>query len=307
MVTNSPQAVRSFLDYLKFEKRYSLHTITAYETDLCAFAAFISEQFGEFTVGGINHGMIRSWLAGLRENGLGAKSINRKISSLKSFFKYQLKTGAIAQTPMAKVISPKIPKRLPVFIRETETAGMVEAVNQHAESWKSLNGKMLVTLFYATGMRLSELTGLREQQVDYSKRQLRVLGKGNKERIIPVSPELVDQIREYVQLKKKEFGTGHVPAGKEDNFLLVTEKGKKIYPKYAYLLVKQILGQVSTLEKKSPHVLRHTFATHLMNNGADLNAVKELLGHSSLASTQVYTHNTIDKLKDIHKKAHPRA
>jgi integrase/recombinase XerC len=255
----------------------------------------------------ISHSIVRSWLASLRENGLTAKSINRKISSLKSFFKYHLKNGAISNTPMAKVISPKIPKRLPVFIKESETAGLVKAVNQASEDWKSLNGKMLITLFYATGMRLSELTGLKEKQVDFSKSQVKVLGKGNKERIIPVSRELLESVKEYIQLKKKEFGTGVLAADKTGNILLVTEKGKKMYPKYAYLLVKQLLGQASTLDKKSPHVLRHTFATHLMNNGADLNAVKELLGHSSLASTQVYTHNTIEKLKDIHKKAHPRA
>lgn len=306
MDTVSQQVVRSFLDYLKFEKRYSLHTLTAYETDLRDFSAFIAEQFGTISVKEMNHGMVRSWLAGLRENGLTAKSINRKISSLRSFFKYHLKTGTIALSPMTKVICPKIPKRLPVFIKETETASLVNALNQSTESWKSLNGKMLVTLFYATGMRLSELTGLREKQVDFSRSQLRVLGKGNKERIIPVSRELMNSIKEYIQLKKKEFGTGCLVLAKEDAILLVTEKGRKMYPKYAYLLVKQLLGQVSTLDKKSPHVLRHTFATHLMNNGADLNAVKELLGHSSLASTQVYTHNTIEKLKDIHKKAHPR-
>lgn len=303
----SQQVVQVFLDYLKYEKRYSVHTLISYETDLRGFTDYIAMQFGNVSLQEINHSFVRSWLASLKEGGLTAKSINRKISSLKSFFKYHLKTGDIRVTPMAKVISPKIPRRLPVFIKESETASLINTVNKSTEDWKSLNGKMLITIFYATGMRLSELTGLKEKQVDFSKSQIKVLGKGNKERILPVSREVMAAVKEYVQLKKKEFATEHSAADKQGPVLLVTEKGKKMYPKYAYLLVKKLLGEASTLDKKSPHVLRHTFATHLMNNGADLNAVKELLGHSSLASTQVYTHNTIEKLKDIHKKAHPKA
>ena len=243
--------------------------------------------------------MVRSWLASLKDKGLGAVSLNRKISSLKSFFKYQLKTGGVEQSPMGQVISPKKSKRLPVFAREDEMSDLVHTLDGAAEDWRSLNRKMLVAIFYATGMRLSELTGLKEGQVDESRGLIKVLGKGNKERVIPVSPELMAAIREYQQLKRKEF------AGAADT-LLVTEKGKKLYPRYAWALVNEALGEASTLDKKSPHVLRHSFATHLMNHGADLNAVKELLGHSSLAATQVYTHNTIGKLKDIHKKAHPR-
>jgi len=201
---------------------------------------------------------------------------------------------------MSKVVSPKISKRLPVFVKEEDTKRMVETLSQSTENWKTLNAKMLITVFYETGMRLSELINLKEKQIDFSKSQIKVLGKGNKERIIPVSKALIEIIRDYQQLKKKEFE--HT-----EDVLLVTEKGGKIYPKYAYLLVNQVLGKASTLDKKSPHVLRHTFATHLMNNGADLNAVKELLGHSNLSATQIYTHNTIEKLKDVHKKAHPKA
>ena len=201
---------------------------------------------------------------------------------------------------MSYIISLKISKRLPVFVKEEETRKLVLTLNQFTENWKTLNAKMLITIFYSTGMRLSELITLNEKQIDFGKSQIKILGKGNKERIIPVSKEVMEIIRDYQQLKKKEFE-------QPDNVLLVTEKGNKLYPKYAYLLVNQFLGKASTLDKKSPHVLRHTFATHLMNNGADLNAVKELLGHSSLASTQVYTHNTIEKLKDVYKKAHPKA
>ena len=295
--------IQPFLDYLKFEKRYAAHTLTSYHTDLESFFGYLNRQFGNTSLEEITHPLIRSWLASLKEDGLSSKSINRKISTLKSFFKYQLKIGVLKSSPMSNVVSPKTSKRLPVFVRENEAQVILNSVNQFSEDWRSLNARMLVTIFYATGMRLSELIGLKERQIDVSRAQIKVLGKGNKERIIPVSPALLAEIRQYQALKKKDIG---VQAGAEE-VLLVTEKGKKLYPKYAYLLINKVLGEASTLDKKSPHVLRHTFATHLMNNGADLNAVKELLGHSSLASTQVYTHNTIEKLKDIHKKAHPRA
>ena len=299
MPVQTNQHIQSFLDYLRYEKRYSAHTLISYQTDLTNFFDYLGIQFGEISFKDINHNFIRSWLASLKNKGLIAKSLNRKISSLKSFFKYQLKTGVIEVTPMTNVISPKIGKRLPVFVRENDTKKLVESLSQSTEDWKTLNARMLITIFYSTGMRLSELITLKEKQIDFSRLQIKVLGKGNKERIIPVSKEVVKIIQDYQQQKKKDFE--HT-----DNFLLVTEKGKKIYPKYAYLLVNKFLGEASTLDKKSPHVLRHTFATHLMNNGADLNAIKELLGHANLSATQVYTHNTVEKLKTIHKQAHPK-
>ena len=292
--------IQPFLDYLKFEKRYSNHTIISYRTDITAFFIYLNKNFGELRLSEISHSFIRSWLADLKENKLTSKSINRKISTLRSFFKYHLKRGSIATVPTANLISPKISKRLPVFVKESETKQLLETLNNSTEDWKTLNARMLISLFYATGMRVSELINLKEKQLDPARLQLRVLGKGNKERLIPVSKEVILGIKEYQDLKRKTF------ENKED-ILLVTEKGKKMYPKYAWLLVNKYLGQASTLDKKSPHVLRHTFATHLMNNGAELNAVKELLGHASLAATQVYTHNTIEKLKDIHKKAHPKS
>ncbi len=299
MPVNERPVIQSFLDYLKFEKRYSVHTLVSYTTDLVDFFDFLEMQYGIRGLLEIQPAIVRSWLAALKEKGLGSASLNRKISTLKSFFKFQLKTGVIEQSPMAQVISPKTGRRLPVFVKEEEVKKLAATLNSSAEDWKSLNAKMLVAIFYATGMRLSELTGLKESQVDFERQQIKVLGKGNKERVIPVSPEIIAVIRDYQQLKKKEFE-------QPGEFLLVTEKGKKIYPRYAWNLVNRALGEASTLDKKSPHVLRHSFATHLMNHGADLNAVKELLGHSSLAATQVYTHNTIEKLRDIHKKAHPR-
>ncbi len=292
--------IQPFLDYLRFEKRYSVHTIISYQSDLTDFFTYLNSQFGVVAIKDINSGFIRSWLAQLKEEDLASRSINRKISGLRSFFKYLLKTGVIDATPMHNIITPKIGKRLPVFIKEEDTQKLIESLNRSTENWKTLNAKMLITLFYATGMRLSELISLKEKQIDFGRSQIRVLGKGNKERSLPLNKEICDSIKEYQALKKKEFP-------ESGSWLLLTEKGKKMYPKYAYLLVKKYLNEVSTLDKKSPHVLRHTFATHLMNNGADLNAVKELLGHSSLAATQVYTHNTIEKLKEVYKKAHPRA
>jgi integrase/recombinase XerC len=237
----------------------------------------------------------------LKDDEITARTINRKISTLKSFFKFQLKQGKIENTPMGNIISPKISKRLPVFIKEKDLVDLTNALNTNTEDWDGLNTKMLITIFYSTGMRLSELINLKERQVDFSRKQFKILGKGNKERIIPAGVDLLAIIKDYINEKRKTFE-------KADDVLLVSSKGKKIYPKYAYNLVRSILQEeVKTLDKKSPHVLRHTFATHLMNNGANLDAVKELLGHASLASTQVYTHNTIEKLKNVYKKAHPKA
>jgi integrase/recombinase XerC len=300
MLNDIPAVIRSFIDYLKFEKRYSNHTIISYTNDLSSFFDYLGSQYGTNKLKDISHSIIRSWMASLKEQQLTSRSINRKISSLKSFLKFHLKQGNIAHMPTANTTAPKIKKRLPAFLKEPEAIQLLETLNSSTESWKSLNAKMLISLFYATGMRLSELINLKERQLDFGRSQIRVLGKGNKERIIPVNNEIMAAIRDYQHLKRQEFDT-------KEEVLLVTEKGKKMYPKYAWLAVNRSLALTSTLDKKSPHVLRHTFATHLMNNGADLNAVKELLGHSSLAATQVYTHNTIEKLKDIYKKAHPRA
>jgi integrase/recombinase XerC len=293
--------IQSFINYLKFEKRYSAHTIRSYHDDLVQFFDFLDTQFGKLTLKEISSSFVRSWLASLKDDDITARTINRKISTLKSFFKFQLKQGKIENTPMGNIISPKISKRLPVFIKEKDLIDLTNALNTNTEDWDSLNTKMLITIFYSTGMRLSELINLKENQVDFSRKQLKILGKGNKERIIPAGVDLLAIIKDYINEKRKNFE-------KADDVLLVSSKGKKLYSKYAYNLVRSILQEeVKTLDKKSPHVLRHTFATHLMNNGANLDAVKELLGHASLASTQVYTHNTIEKLKNVYKKAHPKA
>jgi integrase/recombinase XerC len=234
----------------------------------------------------------------MKEQDLSSKTLNRKISSLKSFYKYHIQQGALVKSPMETVISPKVNKRLPSFVTEQDMEQLFLNLS-FAEGWKGFTEKMVIHLFYATGMRLSELILCKESQVDLSKKIIKVLGKGNKERILPISPALAAELQLYME--QKPVASKGIP------YLFVTEKGKALQPRAVYSFVKSYLAQVTTLQKKSPHILRHSFATHLMNNGADLNAVKELLGHSSLAATQVYTHNTIDQLKAVFAKAHPKA
>lgn len=292
--------LQPFLDYLRFEKRYSQHTLVSYQTDLLSFFDYIIIQFGETPVAQISHVYVRSWLASMKDGGLSAKTINRKISSLKSFFKFQVKTGVLPQSPMVKVTAPKVEKRLPNFVADKDMAVLFNHV-EFPDTWKGQTERLLLSLFYQTGMRLSEIIQLKESSVNYSNHTVKVLGKGNKERVIPVQPQLQQDLKLYLEKKREKFGA------EESGFLFVSDRGKPLSPRSVYSSVKAYLSLVTTIEKRSPHVLRHTFATHLMNNGADLNAVKELLGHSSLAATQVYTHNTIDKLRSIHKKSHPKA
>ncbi len=292
--------IQSFTDYLKFEKRYSPHTVLSYQTDLIAFFDYLQITYGALELSAIPHSYIRSWLASLKDEGCSAKTINRKISSLRSFFKYHIKLGALPQSPMSKIIAPKNEKRLPNFVADKDIATLFNHVT-FPDTWEGKTERLLLSLFYNTGMRLSEVIHLEESGVNLSNSSLKVIGKGNKERIIPVSKELLAEIDAYMIAKKAL----HLPP--DHPFVLINEKGKPLYPRMVYNKVKKYLNLVTTIEKRSPHVLRHTFATHLTNNGADLNAVKELLGHSSLASTQVYTHNTIEKLKNVYKKAHPKA
>jgi len=292
--------VHSFLDYVKFEKRYSQHTITAYKNDLGQFFDYLNDQYGITALHEISPSFIKSWLATLKEDKISSKTLNRKISSLKSFFKFQLKSGVIAVTPMWSVTTPKISKRLPQFVKETEMKDLFQYLS-FPDDWQGKTDRLIISLFYQTGMRLSELVNLKESHVDKDRNSIKVIGKGNKERIIPLNPTLTTQVTAYQNAKRKNFESF------DNQYLFVNKDGKKLYAKYVYLHVKKYMAEVTTLAKKSPHILRHSFATHMMNHGADLNAVKELLGHSSLAATQVYTHNTIEKLKNIHKKAHPKA
>lgn len=292
--------IQEFLNYLSYQKRYSNHTIISYRNDLTAFFDFQLIQFGDMPLVEIKPTFIRSWLADMKQQGMESKSINRKISTLKSFFKYQLRQQSILVSPMTAIISPKVSKRLPQFVDKKDITTLLTDV-EFPDTWEGRTDELILQLFYNTGMRQAELTGLKELAVSKTNGTIKVLGKGNKERIIPVSNQLIQRMQEYMEEKRKQ----HAVFDKE--VLLVTTSGKKLYPRYVYNAVNKYLAKVTTIDKKSPHVLRHTFATHLMNNGADLNAVKELLGHSSLAATQIYTHNTIEKLKNIHKKAHPKA
>jgi integrase/recombinase XerC len=291
-------ALNAFLSYLQFEKRYSVHTITAYSNDLLQFFDFIESQYDKFELEHVTGTMVRTWLASMKEATITSKSLNRKISTLNSFFKFQMQTGVLIKSPMDTVTSPKMNKRLPAFVAENDIEQLLLNLS-YAEGWKGFTEKMVIQLFYSTGMRLSELIQCKQVNVDLSKQQIKVLGKGNKERILPISASLAAELKKYIQQKPAQ--AEGVPN------LFVTEKGQPLKPRAVYSFVKFYLSQVTTLQKKSPHILRHSFATHLMNNGADLNAVKELLGHSSLAATQVYTHNTIEKLKEVFAKAHPKA
>jgi integrase/recombinase XerC len=292
--------ISAFLDYLKFQKRYSSHTVVAYRTDLIDFFDFLQGQYQTEHLSEIKPTFIRTWLAGLKEQEQSAKSINRKISTLRSFFKFQMRQGKISISPMATIVSPKQNKRLPHYVEKKDTDTLFNHV-EFADDFTGLTARLVIELLYHTGMRQAELINLKDHQIDFHRAAIKVFGKGSKERIIPVSEALLTSISEYQQAKKEAFPEHGIPN------LLMRPNGHALYPKWVYNTVKKHLSLVTTIEKKSPHVLRHTFATHLSNNGADLNAVKELLGHSSLAATQIYTHNTIEKLKDIYKKAHPKA
>jgi len=292
------QQILQFCDYLTHQKRYSTHTVTAYQTDLTQFSFFLSDHYDKISLKEIDSSIIRSWIVSLIEQEISTRTINRKISSLKSFYNYLLKNHLVENNPLKKIVSPKTSKRLPVFISETEMLNLFE--NQIFEdNFEDKRDQLILELFYATGIRLSELINITLSDVDIINLTLKVLGKRNKERIVPINNNLSIIIQEY--LSKRQNDVYH------SNFLLLTLKGEKVYEKLVYRIVNRYLSNVTKASKKSPHVLRHTFATHMLNNGADLNSIKEILGHSSLSATQVYTHNTIEKLKNIHKQAHPRA
>ncbi len=289
-----------FFQYLQHEKRFSPHTLTAYRKDLGQFTEFLEKTYEITSPEEVRHTHVRSWMVDLMEKGNVARSINRKLSCLKTYFKFLRKNGEIEANPMIKVVAPKTGKRLPVFVNEKNMALLFEQVD-FGEGFSGLRNRLVMEVLYCTGMRQSELIGLKLGDVDYSNFQLKVLGKRRKERLIPIARYLVDLIEQYIVARKAAF-----PENDYSN-LFLTDKGQPLYPGYVYKIVKKYLSQVTTVEQRSPHVLRHTFATHLSNRGADLNAIKELLGHSSLAATQVYTHNSIEKLKKVYQQAHPKA
>lgn len=291
--------INSFLQYLSSEKRYSVHTISAYEIDLNQLKEFATEHFDEEDLLQLTAAVLRSWMVTLIEQGLDARSINRKISSCKSFYRYALRLGKIDSLPTDKLSSPKVKKALPKYIKQDELETLFDASN-FSDDFEGYRDWLILEILYSCGFRLAELISIKEGNVDLIKGSIKVLGKRNKERIVPIHSSLIEKIKSYIDLKEKlSFA--------DEGLLLLSDKGKKLYPKFVYRKVNYYLGQVTSQQKKSPHVLRHSFATHMLNNGADLNTIKELLGHANLSATQIYTHNSIEKLKNIYQQAHPRA
>lgn len=293
--------IKAFINYLIKEKRYSTHTGISYQNDLAQFSAFLESGMQSDLVIA-DHKHIRSWVSSLMEQGIKGRSINRKIATLRSFYTFLMKEGILDSNPAKKVVSTKVSKRLPVYVDEQAMKKVQNEILQDGTEYSKLLAEMIVLLLYSTGMRLSELINLKEGDVDRYNGQLKVLGKRQKERLIPVTKKVLEWIDAYL-VEKKQL---KIDSGAE-GYLFVTSSGKKIYPKLVYRAVSLYLSMTSTVEKRSPHVLRHTFATHMLNAGAELNAIKELLGHSGLSATQVYTHNAVEKLKTIYKQAHPKA
>jgi len=293
----------SFIKYLQYERRYSSHTVDSYQNDLMQFSAFLTQTKpeGEIELKDAEYNEIRSWIISLMEDGLDPRSVNRKMAALRTYFKFLLKRDVITKDPTARLSALKTSKKLPSFVKETELIGLLSQFESD-DAFTGKRNKLVLELLYGTGIRLSELIHLKKSDINLKEGLIKVLGKRNKERIIPLPAELISVIDDYTISREKALGefTG-------DDFLVVTDKGRKTYPMYIYRIVNRFLALFTTTDKKSPHVLRHTFATHLLNKGADLNAIKDLLGHSSLASTQVYTHNTIEKLKAVFDQAHPKA
>lgn len=290
--------VSTFLQYLKYEKRYSPLTSLAYEKNLRDFFAYLLTTYAIEDIMQIKHLHIRSWLASLKEAKQTATTINRKQSVLRSFFKYAQTQNWILTNPISTLRSLRTPERIPIFLKDEETEFLFEELS-FGEGFKGFTDRLILELLYQTGMRRAELLALKEQQIEWSLHHVRVIGKGNKERLIPISKHLESQMQAYINEKKRLFENPNTT-------FFILENGQNLYAGYVYRLVKKHLSATTSLKKKSPHVMRHTFATQLLNNGANLQAIKDLLGHSSLASTQIYTHNHISKLKDIHKKNHPR-
>jgi len=293
------QHLEQFLGFLKYEKRYSEHTVTAYENDLDQFIQFGNEMVGDFCFVEADHHLIRQWIISLMDRGVKGVSVRRKISTLRSLYKFLLREGLMTKNPIDLVMTPRIGKKLPQFVQEKEMNKLLDT-SFFGEDFVGLRDKAVLSLFYGTGMRLAELKGIRMTDLHAVEGVVKVIGKRNKERLIPYPLEIGEDLTRYINIRNDLFGDSN-------SYLFLTEKGVQVYDKLLYRIVRKYLSLVTTMEKRSPHVLRHSYATHLLNRGADLNAIKELLGHASLAATQIYTHTSFEKLKKIYNQAHPRA
>ena len=292
--------VEQFLTYLQHEKRYSSHTIQSYGTDLLQFGEFMLKTF-ELSLTEVMYAHVRDFMVTLMDNGVSANSVNRKLSTLRSFYKYLSREALISVNPMSLVKAPKVPKKLPVFVDDTKLDLLLDSEEIFDDSFPSVRDRLIIETLFGTGMRLAELLALKDTDVNFYDSTVRVLGKRNKERIIPIGKILSAQLKAYIALKTLQNFDNKTMC------LIVTNKGAEAYPEFIRRIVQRYLTYISTQDKKSPHVLRHSYATSLLNRGADLNAIKELLGHASLAATQVYTHNSVERLKTIYKQAHPKA
>ena len=291
--------IQKFIDYLLLEKKYSPQTVVAYQKDIEAFQLFLTQEFTNSEVSKANYSQIRSWIVQLVDCAISNRTINRKISSLNSYYKFLLKTESINANPLVKHKALKVSKKIQIPFSETEINSVLN--NMNTDTFEDVRDKLIVELFYSTGIRRIELVQLQLKDVDLSQGHIKVLGKRNKERIVPLLPSVIKTVETYLQ-KRTKLDTIIDPS-----ILFLTKKGAKVYEMLVYRIITGYFDNISTKVKKSPHILRHSFATHLLNNGADLNSVKEILGHSSLAATQVYTHNSVAELKKVYEKSHPRS
>lgn len=292
-----------FFDFLRFERRFSPHTVVSYQTDLRQFSDYLQATYELADTTQADHTLIRSWIVTLMQQQRDPRTVNRKIACLRSYYKFLLRTGAIQKNPMLRITSPKVAKKLPDFVPEDSLNGLLNSF-EFPDTLAGVRDQLVLEMLYGTGIRLSELIGIKPDDVSLPGHTVRVTGKGNKQRIVPLNPTLLLVLEKYTAHKRREFG----PDSNAQQALLVTDKGEPLYEKFVYRTVKHYLSQITTASgQQHPHVLRHSFATHLLGKGADLNAIKELLGHANLAATQVYTHLSIDKLKSVFEKAHPKA
>lgn len=288
--------VKSFLQYIQYEKKYSSCTVFSYQNDINQFQEFLSTNYST-TIEETQLKHIRNWIILLKQDNIKSSSINRKISALKSLFKYGIKNNYVKTNPCIKLQSLKTPKKLPIFFKESELNNALETSKNSENDYTSLRNHMVIDILYQTGMRRAELIGLKDSDFNFFSLTLRILGKGNKERIIPISKKLKEKAEQYIELKNQIF---------DSPYFILTDTGEQAYPNLIYRIVKNNMSEVTSLEKRSPHIIRHSFASGLLNNGAEISAVKELLGHANLAATQIYTHTSYEQLKKAYKQAHPR-